>query len=355
MSSNYRIAILTRYTKSGASSRIRFFDYEQRLVQAGYEIHYQALLPDSYIDSLCQTGRKSYSVIFWSYIKRFLWLVFNIRRFDFFWIEKELFPDAPTFLETFFLRAMKKVVLDYDDGIHLNYVGRGLGRDHKIQKLMAISDQVFAGSPHLEEIAKAIGAQNVVRVPTPVEVPENPKKPQLSDPFRIGWVGSPASEKYLLDIKECVVPEIAGRSIEWIFIGTKKSHWNHLNHVTCLDWSLEEQKRLLGSIDLGIMPLRDSEWEASKCSYKLLLYQAWGRPVLASPIGMNREVVIDQKTGYLVLGTWQQEFIRVLNTPKEDLLKTGQQARAMVKHRYTYDKVFEVIQTQFDYWKTESP
>ncbi|MBL0298022.1 MAG: glycosyltransferase [Betaproteobacteria bacterium] len=45
------------------------------------------------------------------------------------------------------------------------------------------------------------------------------------------------------------------------------------------------------------MPLPDSPWERGKCGYTLVQYTACGVPVVASPVGVNRERVEPELNG----------------------------------------------------------
>jgi hypothetical protein len=47
------------------------------------------------------------------------------------------------------------------------------------------------------------------------------------------------------------------------------------------------------------MPLHDTPWERGKCAYKLLQVMAAGKPVIASPVGANRQVVQHGVNGFL--------------------------------------------------------
>lgn len=48
------------------------------------------------------------------------------------------------------------------------------------------------------------------------------------------------------------------------------------------------------------MPLTDDVWSRGKCAFKLLQYMSCGKPVVASNVGANRNVIIDQVNGFLV-------------------------------------------------------
>ena len=53
---------------------------------------------------------------------------------------------------------------------------------------------------------------------------------------------------------------------------------------------------------IGIMPLPDTPYTRAKAGFKLLHYMAAGVPVVASPVGINRQLVGDSGSGFLAEG-----------------------------------------------------
>jgi glycosyltransferase involved in cell wall biosynthesis len=60
-------------------------------------------------------------------------------------------------------------------------------------------------------------------------------------------------------------------------------------------WSLRRQADDLAEFDIGVMPLPDTDWARGKCGYKLLQYFAAGVPAVASPVGVSRTLLGDER------------------------------------------------------------
>ena len=54
----------------------------------------------------------------------------------------------------------------------------------------------------------------------------------------------------------------------------------------------------------------DDPWTRGKCGYKLIQYMACGLPVVASPVGVNCEIVEHGRNGYLAAN--EAEWLRAL-------------------------------------------
>jgi hypothetical protein len=83
------------------------------------------------------------------------------------------------------------------------------------------------------------------------------------------------------------------------------------------------------------MPLDDEPWQRGKCGYKLIQYMACGKPVVASPVGMNKEIVT-RDVGCLALGD-EQWYMALLQLGRDPRLRArmGRAGRADVERTYS--------------------
>ena len=92
----------------------------------------------------------------------------------------------------------------------------------------------------------------------------------------------------------------------------------------------------LASITVGLMPLADGPWERGKCSFKTLQYMAAGRPCVASPVGMNSELLAEAEIGRAAAtqDEWSEALSSLLAERKADE-QMGQAGRALAIERYS--------------------
>ena len=105
--------------------------------------------------------------------------------------------------------------------------------------------------------------------------------------------------------------------------------------VEVFAWSEETENALIADCDIGVMPLSDVPWDRGKCAYKLIQYMASGLPVIASPVGANCDVVVDNECGFFASSAaeWTDQLERLL-TNAELRQRLGRAGRVRVQENY---------------------
>lgn len=348
-----KILYFTKYTRKGASSRLRSFQYIPYLEEAGYRVEVFPLFDDRYLTDLYK-GQKSLSNIWSAYRRRFSDLK-KAKEGDTVFIEYELFPYLPAWAEMWLRRKKINYIVDYDDAIFHNYdkssnaiVRFLLG--NKIPRVMRNSSLVIAGNQYLAEKAKRSGAKRVEKIPTVVDLERYQMKERFSsqnEPLVIGWIGTFSTFKYvksLLPVFEKLAEKIP---LKLHIIGAKEDLDTFLE-IKFIDWEEHLEASSIRTFDVGIMPLKDSPWEKGKCGYKLIQYMASGIPVIASPVGVNSEIVENNINGYLAktVQDWEDKIL-YLHENRNLLQLLGAAGRKKVEETYslqvTSNKLLQIV------------
>lgn len=238
-------------------------------------------------------------------------------------------------------------VYDLDDGLPWDD-GRlpGLGRWWKrplplslvAARAAAAADRLVVGNEVLAEWG-AHRCPDVRIVPTCVEPSEYRVRGSWEIGVQpvIGWIGSPATELYLLDVAPALAEACrrTGARLQMIS-GDGLIPGPLAPFTTKLRWS-PAATTLIADWDVGIMPLHDGVYERAKCGYKLLQYAASGVPAVGSPVGAS-SAILDAMDGLAPHGgdEWVDALCEVLAEPAE---RRAERARRglVVADRYSYD------------------
>ena len=101
-------------------------------------------------------------------------------------------------------------------------------------------------------------------------------------------------------------------------------------------WRLEDEPGDIASFDVGIMPLPDNLWAWGKWGYKLIQYLATGVPVVASPVGLNLDIMREGWNGHFASAPeeWEPRITSLLSTPGV-AKEMGERGRIDVEQRYS--------------------
>ncbi|MGY6552419.1 MAG: glycosyltransferase family 4 protein [Erythrobacter sp.] len=335
------LAMLSRYERTGASSRQRMLQYEQYLKSAGIVSSIEPFFDTFYLEAL-YAGRPTRTSAVAAYYRRAL----QLRRAmsaDLLWIEKEALPWAPWAIEKAFLPGSIPVAVDLDDAVFHQYdlhrhSGIRLMLGKKLDELMKSASLVTAGNQYLADRAERAGATRVEIVPTVVDLSAYSMRsdPQTDAAVKIGWIGTPSTwNAYVLPMLRLLtgVAKSAGARISVVGGGGNVPVDPIIDNLPWAEATEVEQIQLM---DIGIMPLTDTPWARGKCGYKLIQYMACGLPVVASPVGVNADIVDHGVNGFLASN--DEEWRSALNTLLADpdlRRRMGAAGRKKVEEQYS--------------------
>ena len=297
---------LTKYDRKGASSRLRFAQFRAPLASAGIDVTFRPLFRDRYLELLYKSGARSRTEIIAGIVSR-LADIPQIASYDVVWLEGELIPWLPTWIELAVLKRTRRLVVDYDDPIHLKYSCRAGPWSHKIEAIMRMADVVVAANPVLVAHAEASGAKQVEFIPTVVDCTKfaAARDRQQGAPTVVGWIGTPQTAPYLTAIAPVLEKLQQKGLIEIHVVGASDAaSVRGCHHIA---WREDTEAAVINGFDIGIMPLTDDPWSRGKSGFKLVQYMAARKPIIASPIGFNVELVTKSGAGFLAstLDEWE--------------------------------------------------
>lgn len=269
-------------------------------------------------------------------------LLHQAARHDVVLLQKKLFPAAFVAL---LQRANPRLIFDVDDAVMFHELERGQSLTGRFfQRFCAsarASRHVVAGNGFIAEYARAAqpdGEDGVIVLPTPIDADALTAPPPGGSQHApvVGWIGTKGNLRQLLSIATAlrdVAAVVPGLRLRLVADATIDIPGIAVESKT---WRAEEELADLHGFDIGIMPLEDDLWNRGKGGYKLLQYMAAGLPAIASPVGINNEIIRDGENGYLAdnVDVWR-ERLRQLAQDAALRHRIGQAARATVETQFS--------------------
>lgn len=302
------------------------------------------------------------------YLRRWK-LMIRLRKADFVFIHREVAPLGPPIFEFIIAKILrKKIIYDYDDAIWLHnsnmyktnpllYMARW---PRKVKTICKWSYKISCGNKYLADFGllhsrlrkldsqdansplsfgEGAGGEvaNVFLVPTTIDTVKshNQTKNQHTEKVVIGWTGTHSTMPYLNLIEDALKKLEEKYDFDFIVISNKKPALN-LRSLIYFDWKEETEVSDLMKINIGIMPSKTDEWAKGKCGFKAIQFMSLGIPTVATPIGVNFEIIKHGVNGYLC-ATNEEWFAALEKLLLDENLRTefGKKAQEEIAHDYS--------------------
>jgi glycosyltransferase involved in cell wall biosynthesis len=321
-----RVLALSPIPEEGAGCRFRISQFIPYLESAGYRVTVSPFFTPEFFRLVYRPGH------LWKKVTAFAGLTLGrlrslrgLSQYDLVFIYREAFPIGPPLIERWLARPGRPpIVYDFDDAVFLDNVSDAnrfivsLKWARKVPEILRLSTRVIAGNDFLATFARAHN-RAVVTIPTCVDtdrfVPRS--RPRGSGPMVVGWIGSPTTAAYLSMLATVFSRVHADTPFEVKVSGAGSDVSFAGVPVRNVPWSLADEVTLFNTCDIGVYPLTDDEWSKGKCGFKAIQFMACGVPVVASAVGVNREIIQDGVNGFLAstLAEWEAKLRRLLTDP----------------------------------------
>ncbi|MFK7734578.1 MAG: glycosyltransferase [Pirellulaceae bacterium] len=318
------------------STRFRILPYIPLLEQAGHRCDVAYSWPQKY-DYFPQIGWRLSQLLKRS-VRRVQTLMARFRSYDAIVIEREVFDNDSSEIEEKLRRYSERLILDVDDGVFLLH-------PEKFDRISRICDIAIAGNTWLRQYLQQ-RCDVVTQIPTCVRLSEYPqRKPEAqraADP-KVGWIGTTHNVGFLGVAQDALRRVYETHKFSLIVVAPSDEKLKEIDlgsiPVDFRKWSPSTEVDDLLDMDLGLMPLPEGEeWMKYKCGLKLIQYLAVGIPGIASPIGVNQDILEGNSVGRAASNhqQWEDSLAELLAAP-ELRKQLGAAGRELVKDRYSIE------------------
>jgi glycosyltransferase involved in cell wall biosynthesis len=243
----------------------------------------------------------------------------------------------------FVRRRIERIVYDFDDAVYYSKpdrIGdspdRSSRRIRKFERTCEMADLVLAGNSELARRA-APTARRVSVVPTGIDLAPYARAGRSEGSNRplLVWIGMAGNLPYLDLLRRPLAmlrerfPSIALRVI------CDRAPAGFPVPIDFVRWTESGEAAALGDGGVGVMPLSDDDWTRGKGGFKLLQYMAASLACVASPVGVNREIIDDGVNGFLAgdESGWHSALSRLIED-SELRRRMGSAGRSRVAERF---------------------
>jgi glycosyltransferase involved in cell wall biosynthesis len=255
------------------------------------------------------------------YVRRRVELGRALRRYDAALVQRGAYPMGPGWVAAPLERFPGRVVYDLDDALFelppavaaKGRAGRWLYGPQQASRLLRRADAVVASTRALAESLPGRAADAILpTLPDPRPFPR--VEHRTEPPLRVGWTGTAGNVGYL-DPLAAVLRRLESEGVVHLEVVSAEP-WQ-AGPGTFTRWRLEDVPAFFARFEVGLMPLPDTPYTRAKAGFKLLQYMAAGAASVASPVGVNVELVERSGAGLLASrpGEWEEALRRLAAEP----------------------------------------
>jgi len=251
---------------------------------------------------------------------------------------------GPAIFERQLASSGKPLIFDFDDAIwapgsgSVNGAFARLRFPGKTATICKLASAVVVSNAYLAHYASRFN-QKVHIIPSTIDLAAFPVQPPLTygSPFTVVWSGSVSTLPHLETAKDAL--ERVGRKRKTLLkVICSRAPGFSIDGVEMefIPWTTAGEAARLGASHVGIMPLPDNEFTRGKGGFKALLYMAVGRPAVASPVGVNSEIIASGQNGLLAgpADEWVQALNKLADS-SELRARLAAAGRATVESRFS--------------------
>lgn len=256
---------------------------------------------------------------------------------DALFIQRGLYALGPALIVNGLRGFAGRIVLDLDDAVfelspllrRKGAAARWLYGPQQARALIRRADDLVVSTTTLAELLPD-------DAPSPTVLPSVPDVSRYvvvehreQRPVIVGWAGTVGGLQYLEPLR-AVFERLSRERIARLRVVSSQplpGSWS-----TFRPWALRDETSLFADFSIGIMPLPETPYTRAKAGFKLLQYMAAGLPVVASPVGINSELVHESGAGFIAAGADQWELaLRQLSADSDLRRELGQRGRRFVE------------------------
>jgi glycosyltransferase involved in cell wall biosynthesis len=319
-----KILFLTQGDQQVASSRHRVYQFLPALKEAGIEavVHPAVAGEEFYEAFISRSFKGNFRRLFRTFTRRVRDL-HQLGSFDYVYVQKPILP-APLFNMELRIARQAKMIFDFDDAIYTKRVGptpltNNWPQARRVASICKRAHRVIVGSEELARFARNLNIDPYV-IPTVVDTEAYAARSSLHKRAHkipvIGWVGSPSTQSDLSRVMPSLIELHSKVPFVVRVIGGLISTMPVRFPIEWKAWNLKTEVEDVANLDYGLAPLHDTTWNHGKCGLKVLQYWAAGVPVVASPVGIYKEIIRDGENGLLAANDseWSEKLLMLIKS-----------------------------------------